>query len=72
MSLDLALTLGGIIYGIALILTTFVKNKVTEALRIDKIFMPKVSERTRLLNLGFGIAAVGYNVYALYRDYLLK
>lgn len=60
------------IYGAALIWTMFVRNKVTEALRLDKLFIPNASEGTRPLNLGFGILALGYNIYALFRDYLLK
>ncbi len=72
MSLDLALTLGGMIYGAALIWTMFVRNKVTEALRLDTLFIPNASEGTRPLNLGFGILALGYNIYALFRDYLLR
>lgn len=72
MPVDLVLTIGGIVYGSALIWTMFVRNKVTEALRIDTLFIPQASEKTRPLNLGFGLLVLGYNVYALFRDYLLK
>ncbi len=72
MSGDFVLTLGGIVYGAALIWTMFVRNKVTEALRVDTLFIPNASERTRPLNLGLGVLTVGYFVYALFRDYILK
>ena len=72
MSLDLALTIGGIAYGSALIWTMFARNRLTEVLRIDTLFMPKAGEKTRVLNLGFGALVLGYNLYTLYKNYLLK
>lgn len=38
-SLDMALTIGGIAYGLLLIAATFINNKVLESFRLDVIFM---------------------------------
>lgn len=62
---EMVLTYGGIAYGIALIYTAFVKNRVTEALRIDTLFIPGATDRTRLLNLFFGLFVIGYNIYSM-------
>ncbi|MBI1912242.1 MAG: hypothetical protein HYS21_09595 [Deltaproteobacteria bacterium] len=72
MSLDLVMTIGGVFYGIALIWTMFAKNRFTEALRVDTLFMPNAGDRTRVVNLIFGIIVLGYFIYAFYRDYILK
>ena len=63
--LDTILTLVGIIYGALLIFSTFVKNRFTEAMRIDALFMPNPSEATRPLNLVIGILVAGYSIYSL-------
>ncbi|MDO8446517.1 MAG: hypothetical protein Q7T53_10530 [Deltaproteobacteria bacterium] len=63
--LDSILTYVGIIYGILLVLATFVHNKVTEAFRIDALFMPNPSESTRPLNLVAGLLVAGYSIYSL-------
>lgn len=64
-NMDTVVTVIGIIYGILLILAAFVRNKVTEAFRIDALFMPKPSEATRPLNLIAGILVAGYSIYSL-------
>ncbi|TAN61544.1 hypothetical protein EPN18_06565 [bacterium] len=71
MSLDLALSLIGILYGIVLILAMFVKNsRITDAMRVDKLIFPaSASESTRPLNLVFGIIVLGYYTYMLLRDF---
>lgn len=66
-SLDLALTLGGIAYGVILIVATFVNNKFIEAFRLDTLFMRNPSPNARGLNLVAGLAFIGYNVYTMLR-----
>lgn len=63
--LDSILTYVGIIYGILLVMAVFVRNKLTEAFRIDALFMPKPSESTRPLNLIAGLLVAGYSIYSL-------
>lgn len=55
----------GIAYGLVLILATFVRNPITESLRVDLLFMKAASESTRPLNLVFGIVVAGYGIYSL-------
>lgn len=62
---EMVLTYGGMAYGVMLIYTAFVKNRVTEAFRIDTLFIPGATDRTRPLNLIFGLLVIGYNIYAL-------
>lgn len=64
--LDSILTYVGMIYGILLVLATFVHNKVTEAFRIDALFMPRPTEATRKINLIAGVAIIAYNIYAMF------
>ncbi len=63
--LDTIVTIIGIIYGVLLVLTYFIRNKITEAFRIDALFMPKPSEATMPLNLVVGILVAGYSIYSL-------
>ncbi len=64
-NLDTIITVVGIIYGTLLILVTFVSNRITEAIRIDALFMSKPSETTRPLNLVAGLFIAGYGIYSL-------
>lgn len=64
-TMDMIVTLLGICYGIILILAAFVRNKITEAMRIDALFMPNPSESTRPLNLIVGVLVAGYSIYSL-------
>lgn len=64
-TLDTIVTIIGIIYGVLLVLTYFVRNKVTEAFRVDALFMRNPSEATRPLNLVAGILVAGYSIYSL-------
>lgn len=64
-SLDFALTLGGIAYGVLLIAATFVNNRFIGAFRLDVLFMKNPSASTRGINLVAGLAFIGYNVYTL-------
>jgi len=64
-TIQFAFIVGGIIYGIILIVGMFVRTKFTELVRLDSVFMPKPSESTRIINLVFGILILGYNTYEL-------
>ncbi|MBE7415967.1 MAG: hypothetical protein HS130_12415 [Deltaproteobacteria bacterium] len=65
-SLDMALTIGGIAYGIVLILATFINNKILESFRIDVLVMKNPSESSRGINLVAGLALIGYNIYTIF------
>ncbi|TAL59531.1 MAG: hypothetical protein EPN85_09130 [Bacteroidetes bacterium] len=59
------LLIGGIIYGVILIMVMFVKTKFTEPFRIDALIIPGFSEKTRPINLVAGICFAGYSIYSL-------
>jgi len=56
---------GGIAYGAALVFAAFVRNGLTEALRVDALFIRDAGENTRPLNLVFGALIAGYGIYSL-------
>lgn len=56
---------GAIAYGIALLLASFTRLPVTEALRIDALFLPQAGERTRPLNAVVGLLVGGYGGWSL-------
>ena len=55
----------GILYGLALVLAAFARNRITEALRVDALFIPQFSEKTRPINLLVGLLIAGYSAYSL-------
>jgi hypothetical protein len=55
----------GIIYGIVLILATFVRIKFIESMRIDALVIPQPTDSTRPVNLIAGILFAGYGIYSL-------
>ncbi len=65
--LDLVVTIGGIGYGAVLVSVVFLRNRFTEALRIDALIMPKPTDATRMINPVIGLLLVTYNAYALFR-----
>ncbi len=65
LTLDEVVTVGGIIYGLVLTVVPFVRNRFTEAMRIDALLTPRPTEATRLLNLVAGLLLVGYSGYSL-------
>ncbi len=65
-NLDTIVTVVGIIYGLSLILAAFVRNKITESIRVDALFMPQPTENTRPLNLVVGLVLIAYNGYSLF------
>jgi hypothetical protein len=57
---------GAIAYGILLILGVFVRSAVTEALRVDALFIPQAGDSTRSLNLVVGLLIAGYGAWSLW------
>ena len=55
----------GIIYGLVLILAAFVRIRVLESMRVDVLFMPQPTEKTRPVNLVVGLLVAGYAIYSL-------
>ena len=64
--LDTLVNAIGIIYGVCLMLATFVHHKFTEAIRVDALFIPRCTESTRPLNLVVGLLIAGYSGYSLF------
>ena len=64
-NLDTIVKAIGIAYGILLVLSVFVRNRVTESMRIDALFMKQSTENTRPLNLVVGLLVAGYGIYSL-------
>lgn len=58
--------IGAVVYGLALAAGAFVNHPLTEALRVDAMFLPQASERTRPLNLIFGVLVAGYGAWSLW------
>lgn len=59
--------IGAIAYGVLLIAAMFVRTPLTEALRIDSLFLPKAGEATRPVNLVVGLLVAGYASLSLLR-----
>jgi hypothetical protein len=55
----------GILYGAVLISAMFVRTRLTEAMRIDALFIREYTEKTRPLNLVAGALVAGYGIYSL-------
>jgi tRNA(Leu) C34 or U34 (ribose-2'-O)-methylase TrmL len=62
---DIIVNAGAVAYGITLVVATFVRHPLTEAMRIDALFIPQANERTRPLNLLMGVAIAGYGAWSL-------
>lgn len=62
---DIAINTLGVLYGGLLISAAFVRAGITEALRIDALFVRDYSEKTRPLNLVAGMLIAGYGAYSL-------
>jgi len=65
-NMDIIVNAIGITYGLILILTTFVRTRFTESLRIDALFIPQPTESTRPINLIAGLLVAGYGIYSLW------
>lgn len=64
--MDTIVNSGAIAYGLVLIAANFVRTPVTEALRIDALFMPQADHKTRPLNLILGLLIAGYGAWSLW------
>jgi len=62
---DLLINLLGCLYGLVLVSAMFMRTRFTEAMRIDALFIPAYSEKTRPLNLLAGLLVAGYAAYSL-------
>ena len=63
--MDILVNAGAVAYGVTLVVAAFVRHPLTEAMRIDALFIPQASERTRPLNLLMGVAIAGYGAWSL-------
>jgi len=64
--MDTVVNAGAVAYGIVLILGVFVRTSVTEAMRVDTLFIPGASEKTRPVNLVLGLLIAGYGAWSLW------
>jgi hypothetical protein len=64
--MDTVVNAGAVAYGIVLVLGVFVRTSVTEAMRVDTLFMPGASEKTRPVNLVLGLLIAGYGAWSLW------
>jgi hypothetical protein len=62
---DVFINVLGILYGVLLISAAFVRSGLTEAMRIDALFIKEYTEKTRPLNLLAGLLIAGYGIYSL-------
>ncbi len=62
---DVLINLLGCLYGLVLMSAMFMRTRLTEAMRIDALFIPHYSEKTRPLNLLVGLLVAGYAAYSL-------
>ncbi len=55
---------GAVVYGLVLVASMFLRSPLTEALRVDALFLPQASEKSRPLNLVFGLLIAGYGAWS--------
>lgn len=63
---DILVNAIGILYGALLISAVFVRNRFTEAMRIDALFMKECTESSRPLNLPAGLLIAGYAIHSIF------
>ena len=63
--MDIVVNAGAVAYGVTLVLASVIRHPITEAMRIDALFIPQANARTRPLNLLFGLAIAGYGAWSL-------
>jgi hypothetical protein len=56
-----------VLYGALLVASNFVRLPLTEALRIDALFIPQAGEKSRPLNFVIGLLVAGYGAWSLLR-----
>lgn len=64
--MDPLIHVGAIAYGALLVLGLFVRTPLTEALRIDALFIPQAGDVSRPLNLLLGLMIAGYGAWSLW------
>jgi len=64
--MDQMIHVGAIAYGVLLMLGLFVRTPLTEALRIDAMFIPQAGDASRPLNLLLGLLIAGYGAWSLW------
>ncbi|HMN94107.1 MAG TPA: hypothetical protein PKC60_12830 [Hydrogenophaga sp.] len=64
--MDQMIHFGAIAYGLLLVLGMFVRTPVTEALRIDALFIPQAGDASRPLNFLLGLLIAGYGAWSLW------
>jgi hypothetical protein len=62
---DTVVNAGAVVYGLVLVLATFARHPLTEAMRLDSLFLGKAEEKTRPLNLIVGLLVAGYGGWSL-------
>lgn len=62
---NLLINVCGLLYGIVLIATAFIRTPLTEAMRIDALFIRECTEQTRPLNILAGMLVAGYAAWSL-------
>jgi hypothetical protein len=63
---DLLINLLGCLYGALLVSAMFMRTRLTEAMRVDALFLRAHSEKTRPLNLVAGLLVAGYAIHSLF------
>ena len=64
-NINTVVTIVGIVYGLMLIMVTFVRIKFIELMRIDALVIPHPTDSTRPVNLIAGLLIAGYGIYSL-------
>lgn len=64
--MDQMIHVGAIAYGALLVLGLFVRTPLTEALRMDALFIPQAGDASRPLNLLLGLLIAGYGAWSLW------
>jgi len=57
---------GAVVYGLVLVASMFMRSPLTEALRVDALFLPQASEKSRPLTWLFGLLIAGYGAWSLW------
>jgi hypothetical protein len=66
--MDNVVNAGAVLYGLQLVLGSFIRHPLTEALRIDTLFMPQAGDKGRPINLILGLLIAGYGVFGLWKS----
>lgn len=64
--MDALVNAGAVVYGLVLLLGGLVRHPLTEALRIDALFLPQAGDHTRPVNAVFGLLIAGYGAWSLW------